>query len=283
MLTVKAYAKINLSLEVLGKLESGYHRIVSVMQTINLSDEISYVLSNELTVQSNLPSLDTPDNLVLKAADILKQYTGYPGGVNIYLKKTIPAASGLGGGSSDAAATLRALCNLWDLETEDKELEDLASTIGSDVPFFLSGGTAIAEGRGEIIHKLPLMPTVYLVILTPDMEMPYKTANMYAHLTPKDYTAGEISFCLKSCLENGKQPDDKLFFNVFERVAFDLLPQLQIYRRAMLQAGASCVHLTGSGPALYTMESYKDKAIEMAERLRESGYKPYLTCTIDPS
>ena len=113
--------------------------------------------------------------------------------------------------------------------------------------------------------------------------MQYKTANMYASLTPNDYTAGEVSFDLKSCLEDGKHPSDKLFFNVFERVAFELLPQLQVYRHAMVQAGASCVRLAGSGPALYTIETCKDKAIKLAESLRESGYKPYFTYTIDPS
>ena len=189
----------------------------------------------------------------------------------------------MGGGSSDSAATLRALCSLWDLETEYIELENLASSIGSDVPFFLSGGTAIAEGRGDKIHKLPIMPLVYLVILVPKIEMPYKTATMYGHLTPNDYTTGEISLQLRSCLESGKRPDDNLFFNVFERVAFDLLPQLQVYRRAMIQAGASCVRLTGSGPTLYTVEICEKKATKLAESLRESGYEPYLTCTINPS
>ena len=108
--------------------------------------------------------------------------------LDIFLKKNIPVASGMGGGSSDAAATLRTLCRLWELDLGNKELQPLASSLGSDVSFFLFGGTAIAEGRGEEIHELPAMPTTHLVLLAPPVEMPNKTATMYAHAPPEETT-----------------------------------------------------------------------------------------------
>ena len=197
MLTVKAHAKVNLTLEVLGKRADGYHQIVSVMQTIDLSDELTFATSDRITLRCDVPSLETDANLVIRAATLLKERTGYPGGVDIHLKKNIPVASGLGGGSSDAAATLKALSHLWGLDLGLEELLPLAASIGSDVPFFLPGGTAIAEGRGEVIHELPPIPKVHLVLLALPVEMPNKTATMYGRLTAEHFTKGEASLSLR--------------------------------------------------------------------------------------
>ena len=282
MLTVRAYAKVNLTLEVLGKREDGYHRIASVMQTIDLCDELRLAPSDQLTLRCNLPSLETHDNLALKAATMLKEHTGYSGGADVYLNKAIPTASGLGGGSSDAAATLKALVRLWGLDLAHEELLPLAASLGSDVPFFLRGGTAIAEGRGEVVHALPSMPTVHLVLLAPTVEIPDKTATMYSRLTTEHFTKGEGPLRLQRSLQDGKQPTTTLLFNVFEAVAFDLFPTLEGYRRAMLEAGASWVRLTGSGPALYTFAATNSEARGMAEKLRNAGYEPYVVETVGP-
>ena len=283
MLTVRAYAKINLTLEVLGRREDGYHQIASVMQTIDLCDELHFTPSDQLALECNLPSLETPDNLALRAAALLKKHAGYSGGVEIYLNKAIPLASGLGGGSSDAAATLKALVRLWGLDLKHDELLPLAASLGSDVPFFLCGGTAIAEGRGEEVRELPPMPAVDLVLLAPPLEIPDKTATMYGRLTPEHFTKGEASSRLLRSLEDGKRHSGKLLFNVFEAVAFDLFPTLEGYRRAMLDAGASWVRLTGSGPALYTFAASNSEAIALAEKLRSAGYEPYVAQTVgDP-
>ena len=280
MLTVRAYAKVNLTLEVLGRREDGYHRIVSVMQTIDLSDELRFAPADRITLRCNVPSLETHDNLVLRAATLLKERTGYSGGVEMYLKKGIPVASGLGGGSSDAAATLKALCRLWELDMGIEELLPLASSLGSDVSFFLVGGTAMAEGRGEEVEPLPAMPKTHLVLLDPPVEMPDKTATMYAHLVPEEYTKGQASSRLRDCLQDGKRPGANLLFNVFEGVAFELFPPLEVYRRAMLDMGADRVHLTGSGPGLYTFAASKTKAGALAERLRDAGYEAYAATTV---
>ncbi|MBI4282355.1 MAG: 4-(cytidine 5'-diphospho)-2-C-methyl-D-erythritol kinase [Chloroflexi bacterium] len=282
MLTVKAYAKVNLTLEVLGRREDGYHQIASVMQTIDLCDELRFAPSDRIALRCNLPSLENNDNLVLRAARLLKEHTGYSGGAEIYLSKAIPVASGLGGGSSDAAATLKGLSRLWGLDMKREELLPLAASLGSDVPFFLRGGTAVSTGRGEEIHELPPMPRVQVVLISPSIEMPQKTATMYGHLTPEQYTGGEATLRLRRCIEAGKRPDAKLLFNVFEGVAFDLFPRLEDYRRAMLEAGATWVRLTGSGPALYTFAASKTEALDMVKRLLEGGYEAYVATTVRP-
>jgi 4-diphosphocytidyl-2-C-methyl-D-erythritol kinase len=284
VLTVRAYAKVNLTLEVLGKRGDGYHQIVSVMQAIDLFDELSFTRSdNEVNLRCSLLSLETPDNLITKAATLLKERAGYSGGADIFLKKRIPVTSGLGGGSSDAASTLKALCKLWELDMGDEELLALASSVGSDVSFFLLGGTAIAEGRGEEVHRLSAMHTAHLVLLAPPVDMPNKTLSMYRGLIPEEYTKGEASFKLRDCLERQEKLDISMLFNVFESVAFDLFPPLAIYRRAMLDMGAEKVHLAGSGPSLYTLADSKENATALAEKLRTVGYDAYAAATVGPN
>lgn len=280
MLTINAYAKINLTLEVLGRREDGYHNITSVMQTIDLCDEISLVESDRVTLRSNLSSLETPSNLVLKAADILKEHTGYSGGAEIYLNKYIPMSSGLGGGSSDAAATLKALVQLWQLSLPKEELSCLAGALGSDVTYFIIGNTAIVNGRGEQVQQLPPLQTEHLVVVAPTLDIPNKTANMYANLGIEEHTDGETSVNLRRCIEERGRPSSKLLFNAFEAVAFRMFPPLDTYREQMLNAGAHSVHLAGSGPAMYSLVSSKRKAMVMASKLRRAGYRAYATSTI---
>ena len=280
MLTVTAYAKINLTLEVLGRREDGYHDIISVMQTIGLCDTISLVESDRITLRSNLSSLETTSNLILRAADILKEHTGYSGGVEIYLHKSIPMSSGLGGGSSDAAATLKALVQLWQLSLPKEELSRLADAIGSDVTYFIIGNTAIVEGRGEQVQELPPLHTEHLVVVAPTVDIQDKTANMYANLGIEEHTDGETSVSLRRCIEERRRPNSKLLFNAFEAVAFRMFPPLDNYREQMLNAGASWVHLAGSGPAMYTFAPSRRKAMVIASKLRRAGYRAYATSTI---
>ena len=161
--TIETPAKVNLTLEVLGKRNDGYHEIASVMQAINLCDRLTFSIADDLSLITDTPGLDTKDNLVYRAASLLNDKTGVSAGAEIHLCKGIPVAAGLGGGSSDAAATLLGLNRLWGLHLARDELEELAAQLGSDVPFFLAGGAALAEGRGERITPLPSPPTSCLV------------------------------------------------------------------------------------------------------------------------
>ena len=280
MLTIRACAKINLTLEALGKRADGYHEVVTVMQTIDLCDELTLEPSANVSLRCSEPALENGDNLALRAADLLRRHTGFEGGVEAYLRKSIPIAAGLGGGSSDAAAALVGLRRLWRLERAVADLRPLAAALGSDVAFFLSGGTALAEGRGDKVRPLPPMPTAHVTLLAPRVEIANKTAAMYARLTPESYTSGERSARLHQMLEGGMEPDPDALFNVFESVAFGLDPAIEEGRRALLDAGAPWVRLTGSGPAMYTFAGSEAEAAAMALRLREAGHRAYATATV---
>ena len=283
MLTARAPAKVNLTLEALSKRDDGYHSIASVVQTVDLCDELRFSPSDRVTLRCNVPSLESPDNLVLRAAALLKDHTGYSSGAEIFLDKRIPMAAGLGGGSSDAAATLVSLNELWGLNLGREELMPLAAALGSDVPFFLTGGTAMMEGRGEVVRSLPSMPTSHLVMLVPPDDVPSKTATLYRRLTPAHYTDGSVSAGLAASIEAGHGPRDDMLFNVFEAMAPDVFPSLEAHGRAMREAGSGAAHLTGSGPTLFALCGSAEEAASLAEMLRGAGYRPYVTRTVDGS
>jgi 4-diphosphocytidyl-2-C-methyl-D-erythritol kinase len=155
VLRLKAYAKVNLVLEVLGRRADGYHEIASVMQTIGLYDVLTFEAAGEIEFSCSTPGLQEDNNLVGSAARALRQATGKKAGARIVLEKKIPRTAGLGGGSSDAAAALKGLNRLWGLGLTPEKLAEIAAGIGSDVPFFIYGGTCLVEGRGESITPLP--------------------------------------------------------------------------------------------------------------------------------
>ena len=281
MLTARAYAKVNLTLEALSRRDDGFHNIASVVQTIDLCDELTFAPSDRLTLRCNVPSLETPDNLALRAAELLRESAGCSEGVEISLEKGIPMAAGLGGGSSDAAATLIALNELWGLGLGRDELVPLAAALGSDVTFFLTGGTAMMEGRGEVVRGLTNIATTHLVLLVPPDEVPAKTATLYRRLTPSHYTDGMASAELAASIEAGRGPEDSLLFNVFEAVADEVFPRLEEYRGALREAGAGSVHLSGSGPTLFALCGSLEEATTLADGLRRAGYEPYVACTVD--
>ena len=169
VLTLEAPAKINLTLEVTGRREDGYHDIASIMQTVDLTDELTFDEAEELTLECDAPELQTEDNLVLRAARLLRQHAGVDRGARIGLRKRIPHPAGLGGGSSDAATALTGLCRLWGLDMTARDLTPLAASLGSDIPFFLHGGTALVSGRGEKVRPLPAAELGWIIILAPDL------------------------------------------------------------------------------------------------------------------
>ena len=155
MITERAYAKLNLTLEVIRKRDDGYHDLASIMQTVDLYDELEFSESEEIEFNCSDGALSSDDNLVVKAANALRETAEVQQGVKITLTKHIPVAAGLGGGSADAAATLRGLNRLWGLSLNEQQLIDVANRVGSDVPFLVSGGTAMVGGRGETLERLP--------------------------------------------------------------------------------------------------------------------------------
>jgi len=280
-LTLQAHAKINLTLEVLAKRPAGYHEVASVLQTISLADTLTFESSGSLDFRCDVSSLKTPDNLVLKAARLLQETTGSNKGSIINLTKRIPIAAGLGSGSTDAAATLVGLNQLWELNLSLERLVGLASKLGSDVAFFLYGGTALAKGRGEQITLIPPAPELWLVLLKPALEpVPSKTAQLYSRLNSSHYTYGQHTQKLVAHLDHGGKVEDLFLFNVFEQVVFDFFPGLTEYRSSLLKAGARSVHLAGSGPALFTLVSDKARGQAILKRLENEGQKAYLVHTV---
>ena len=283
MITAEAHAKVNLTLEVLGPREDGYHEMASIVQTIDLHDTLTLAPADDITLECDRPELASPDNLTLRAAHVLKETTGYSQGARIALRKKIPVAAGLGGGSSDAAATLKGLDRLWKTGLSTGELARLAAHLGSDVPFFLHGGTAMVQGRGERVRLLPPADLKWLVVLSPAIALPNKTASLYASLAPADYTRGLLTRKLEARVRGGGDVPPELLFNAFDGVALDSFPGLDMYWETFRSLGASEVHVAGSGPSLFSHVSRKEQgtAIELMLR-RRHGWESHLVTPWQP-
>ena len=280
MLTVMASAKLNLTLEALGKRPDGYHEIRSVTQAIGLCDTLRFQLSEEIVFKSGMPDWVPEESLVSRAASLLQKASGFSKGATIEVEKRIPLVSGLGGDSSDAAAVLRGLNELWKLGLSREKLLGLAAQLGSDVAFFLYGGTALAEGRGEIITPLPSLPGMWVVLAVPDVpRLTGKTKKLYASLDASHYTDGQITERLVKTLREGKKFASHLLFNTFENVAFAQFSGLKEYRDHILKLGAPEVHLAGSGPALFTLFEEKAQAEDLYTCCQQQGMEVYLVET----
>jgi 4-diphosphocytidyl-2-C-methyl-D-erythritol kinase len=251
---LQAHAKINWTLEALGKRPDGYHEIRTIMQTIDLADTVTVRRADNLTLSisgaAGLASEPSETNLAHRAAVLLRSRAGYAGGAAIELQKAIPVAAGLGGGSSDAAAVLRGLRTVWQLDVSDDDLEACGRELGSDVPFFVRGGTALASGRGDVLERLPEPESIRLAILLPeDRPRGDKTAMMYAGLRREHHTDGSRTAALVRRLRSSGQLLEEGMYNVFERVA-EAGGALQLAVDVAATAGLGQVHLCGAGPAL---------------------------------
>jgi len=279
MLTVYAPAKINLVLEVLGK-HNDYHLISSIVQSIDLFDVLNFQPDEEICFECDEPSLKR-NNLVTQAATLLKESKKCSLGARIELRKHIPWGVGLGGGSSDAAATLLALNKLWELGLALPQLVQLASELGSDVPFFIYRGIALVEGRGEKITPLPSLPLTFFVLLVPPLlKIPGKTRRMYDNLSTAHYTRGQFVRRTLSSLKQGRLIDHCPMFNVFEEIAFAVVPGLDKYRKALEEAGVAKVYLTGSGPCLFALFSTEEEARKLFSRIKKQGLECYLASSL---
>jgi 4-diphosphocytidyl-2-C-methyl-D-erythritol kinase len=280
MLIVEAPAKINLTLEVLGKRNDGYHEIRSVIQTLSFCDSLQITPGKEVEFKGNIPDWSSERSLVIKAVESLKKATGSVMGAKIKIKKRIPLISGLGGDSSDAAAILRGLNQFWELNVPPNKLRDMAQNLGSDVSFFLTGGTALMEGRGEIITSLPPIPHHWIILIIPDVSrIPGKTKRLYSMLQPVHFTDGKITDKLAADLKLKGEFNTSLLFNTFENVVFARGEELTNYRDHLLKIGAPNVHLAGSGPTLFTILNGKPQAEGLVKRFKDLQIEAYLTET----
>ncbi len=281
MLTVSAPAKINLTLEVLSRRSDGFHEIRSVIQTIDLCDRLHFESAEEITFTSDMQEWDAGQSLVSRAVTLFREATGCFKGVAVRVEKRIPLMFGLGGDSSDAAAVLRGLNRLWELNLPREKLQEMAVRLGSDVSFFLYGGTALVEGRGELVTPLRSLPRMWVVLAVPPVKvLPDKTKQLYDSLTTNHYTDGRITQKFIDELKAGKVLNPSLLFNTFENVAFSVFDGLDVAREHFLKLGAADVHLAGSGPVLFTMVEDKTRAEELYALLDNQRLNPIMAETL---
>jgi 4-diphosphocytidyl-2-C-methyl-D-erythritol kinase len=278
---VKAPAKINLTLEILGTRPDGYHEIRSVLQTIDLCDTLRLEVGRGVSFQCDMPGWLAGKSLVSKTVNLLRETTSCKKGAKISIEKRIPLMSGLGGDSSDAAAILRGLNGLWRLNLSTEKLVGLAAQLGSDVAFFLHGGTALATARGEKITPLPPLAKMWVVLVIPDVPVePGKTGRMYAAIKPSHFTDGKITQKLVETLHKGKGFNPSMLFNTFENIAFDDYNIRRVYVEHLTKLGAPHVHLAGSGPALFTVFQDRSQAEVLYTSCNNQEMKTYLVGTL---
>jgi 4-diphosphocytidyl-2-C-methyl-D-erythritol kinase len=278
VLTIKAPAKINLTLEVLGKRPDGFHEIRSVLQTIDLYDTLHIEKWQGFTFQCPLPAWSAEKSLLSRVLSLLP--VDFKGGATIKIEKNIPLMSGLGGDSSDAAALLKGLNELYELNISDDNLHKIAKELGSDVAFFLKGGTALAEGRGEKFTPLPPLKKFWLVLLFPDITVePGKTTKMYAALKPSSFSNGARTAQLVKVIKNGQPIERGLLGNAFEDIILDVYPDLSYYIRGCIRQGIP-VHLAGAGPTLFAIFPDAAGAKDFYNICREHNAKAYIAETI---
>ena len=276
----RAYAKINLSLEIIGRRRDGYHDVLTILQTVDLYDSLSFELADKIVLACNRPDLVKDENLVLRAAHLLQRVTGQTKGAAIHLEKGIPVAAGLGGGSSDAATTLVALSQLWGLSMTEANLQNLGAVLGSDVPFFMVGGTVLASERGQMLDPLPALPEHWVVIVRPALDIPDKTQLMYSNITPREYTTGTVTRRMARMIREQHCLEPGLIFNAFEWIAFQRFERIDETRQHAVDAGADYVRLCGAGPSLYAIYPEEAPARDVYERLRAAGQEVYVARTL---
>ncbi len=285
VLRLIAPAKINWTIEVLRIRPDGYHEVRSVLQTIDLHDTVTLTdaVGIELVLTGDAGALadEPPDqNLAYRAAAALQRHIGTTPGVRIELAKRIPVAAGLGGGSSDAAAVLRGCNRLWHADRPDAELARIAAEIGSDPPFFVTGGTATVSGRGEHVEPLDdAIAPAMLLATPPPAERGAKTALMFAALTPEHFTEGEATIGLRDVVAAGRAVNDAELANVFERVLTRMQPETEKVMDALRAQGTS-PHLAGAGPSFFLLLDDAADHAALARRVRDLGFEPHFVRTL---
>lgn len=271
-LTVFAPAKINLFLEVLGKRPDGYHELETVMQEVDLRDTLEMEeIEGGIELTCTEPSIPKDENnLAWKAASLFQRKTGMGGGVRIHLEKRIPVGAGLGGGSSDAAGVLKGLNTLWERGLDQRELLEMAAQLGSDVPFFIYGGTALCKGRGELVYPLSVKNNFFYVILYPEIIV--TTSSVYKALkTGLTKSRKDVNFFLNALSSGDPESVGSLLFNRLEEVALGLYPVLRKIRTLLESYGPCGVLLSGSGSAVYGLCNTKREAEGIKENLERQG------------
>ncbi len=276
MIIEKAYAKINLVLNTLDKRPDGYHEVEMIMTTLELHDLIVIEESDEISVDTNKFFLPTnKKNLAYKAAKLLKDEYKVAKGAKIFIEKNIPVAAGLAGGSADAAATLRGLNKLWELNLSLEELSKVGAKIGSDVPFCIYNQTAIATGRGEILKFIQSPPNIKVLLVKPKIGV--STKEVYSKLNLDDVQNKDINIMIDA-IENGSINDiQKNLYNSLETVTLNLLPDVKDIKNILTKYGTEGVLMSGSGPTVYGLFVNEKHLKRVLGNFDKRKYEIYVT------
>ena len=285
-ITMKAYAKINLGLDVIRRMENGYHELKMIMQTINLYDTLTITIQEQPGIQltSNHSYLPTNENnLVVKAAKLMIDTYGVEQGVTIDLEKHIPVAAGMAGGSADAAATLKGMNELFGLGATMEDLKQLGVTLGADIPYCIMEGTALSEGIGEILTRLPAMPQCYIVIVKPNISV--STKFVYQNLVLDDSIVHPDIDGIVASIEDGNLSGIvERLGNVLETVTIPKYPKVEDIKHKMKQMGALGALMSGSGPTVFGIFDNHTSAKKCYDSFKKGPYRSqtFLTLPYQP-
>lgn len=282
-LTLQAYGKINLGLDIVGKAENGYHLLKMVMQSVNLSDTITMKKiengTSSITLTTNHKELPTnSDNLIYKAAKLLMEEFHITDSVSIHLEKRIPIAAGMAGGSTDAAAVLKGMNTLFSLSLSQKDLMERGVTLGADIPYCIMGGTALSEGIGEILTPIDTCLQGYIILVKPPVNVSTKWA--YQNFRKELVTSPpDIDLVTDSLKKNDLATACKGMENVLEAVTIPAHPIIQTIKKRMLELGCSFSLMSGSGPTVFGLCAEEEKAAEITETLKQEFSDSFVTLT----
>lgn len=283
--SLPSFAKINWILRILGRRGDGFHELFTVFQTVSLRDTLHFEENNRLSLTCDDSSVPTDGrNLIIKAATVLKRQFSISSGAKLHLEKRIPSPGGLGGGSSNAAVALIGLNKLWSLDLEDDDLHTIAAELGSDVPFFLHGGTAIGTGRGEKIEEISDVNENHMLIVTPNVTV--STSDAFAALNCANLTNADTETILTVCRNEAKSLDlrHSALTNDFEQSVFALHPEIKRVKETLFELGAANAAMSGSGASVFAIFDKQETRQAAQDALEENrDWRKFAVSTVSRS
>ena len=274
---IKAYAKINLTLDCLGKMPDGYHELEMIMSEIPLYDTVTLQKSDKISVKTNLSYLpDNNKNIAFKAAKAFFEYTEIRGGVKIAIDKKIPVSAGLAGGSTDGAAVLKGLNEMYGVGLTQEELEEIGNSVGKDIPFCLKGGVCLAQGTGNILTPIGNMPECFMVLVKPD-NINVSTAEIFAKIDSAKIELHPHTFGAVECIKNNDLKGlSQRMYNVMEKVTAQLHPVITEIKNTLVDKGALGAVMSGSGPSVFGLFDCEKSAKKASNYFKKIYKQTYL-------